>query len=104
MQRVARERPERVVFVLNKADRAPFFETMFREAWAGCCEAGPDAGGATTPPPSPVWVKAVATAPADAGRESPTTAARRVAVRVAERIERSGGRTSAAGAKASNSW
>jgi len=33
MQRVARERPEKVVFVLNKADRAPFFETMFRDKW-----------------------------------------------------------------------
>ena len=33
MQRVAREKPEKVVFVLNKADRAPFFEGMYREAW-----------------------------------------------------------------------
>ena len=33
MQRVAKERPEKVVFVLNKADRAPFFETMFRDKW-----------------------------------------------------------------------
>ena len=33
MQRVAKECPEKVVFVLNKADRAPFFETMFRDAW-----------------------------------------------------------------------
>ena len=33
MQRIARERPEKVVFVLNKADRAPFFEGMYREAW-----------------------------------------------------------------------
>ena len=33
MQRIARERPGKVVFVLNKADRAPFFETMFRDAW-----------------------------------------------------------------------
>ena len=33
MERVAREKPEKVVFVLNKADRAPFFETMFRDAW-----------------------------------------------------------------------
>ena len=33
MQRIAREKPEKVVFVLNKADRAPFFETMYREAW-----------------------------------------------------------------------
>ena len=34
MQRVAKEKPEKVVFVLNKADRAPFFETMYRDAWA----------------------------------------------------------------------
>ena len=33
MQRVAKERPEKVVFVLNKADRSPFYETMFRDAW-----------------------------------------------------------------------
>lgn len=33
MQRIAKEKPEKVVFVLNKADRAPFFETMYREAW-----------------------------------------------------------------------
>ena len=34
MQRIAREKPEKVVFVLNKADRSPFFETMYRDAWA----------------------------------------------------------------------
>ena len=34
MQRIAKERPEKVVFVLNQADRAPFFEGMYREAWA----------------------------------------------------------------------
>ena len=34
MQRIAKEKPEKVVFVLNKADRAPFFEGMYREAWA----------------------------------------------------------------------
>jgi len=34
MQRIAKEKPEKVVFVLNKADRAPFFESMYREAWA----------------------------------------------------------------------
>ena len=33
MQRIAKEKPEKVVFVLNKADRAPFFEGMYREAW-----------------------------------------------------------------------
>ena len=56
MQRVAKERPEKVVFVLNKADRAPFYETMFREAWE-------EAKGSA---PEPVWTKSVATAPGGA--------------------------------------
>ena len=34
MQRIAKEKPEKVVFVLNKADRAPFFAGMYRVAWA----------------------------------------------------------------------
>ena len=33
MSRVAKERAERVVFVLNKADRGVFFEDAFRECW-----------------------------------------------------------------------
>ena len=33
MCRVARERPEKVVFALNKCDRSPFYETMFRDLW-----------------------------------------------------------------------
>ena len=33
MQRVAKEKPEKVVFVLTKADKSPFFEKMFRDAW-----------------------------------------------------------------------
>jgi GTP-binding protein Era len=33
MRRVAREKTEKVVFVLNKADRKPFFETMFHDKW-----------------------------------------------------------------------
>ena len=33
MQRIAKEKPEKVVFVLNKADRAPFFESMYKSAW-----------------------------------------------------------------------
>ena len=37
MQRIAREKPEKVVFVLNKADKSPFFETMFRDAWKEAC-------------------------------------------------------------------
>ncbi len=36
MQRIAKERPERVLFVLNKADRAPFYESMYRDAWLEC--------------------------------------------------------------------
>ena len=52
MQRVAKERPEKVVFVLNKADKAPFFETMFRDAWAEAL-AQEDA-------PTPLWVKSIA--------------------------------------------
>ncbi len=54
LQRVAKERPAKVVFVLNKADRAPFFETMYRDAWtAARGEEGTDY--------EPVWVKAIAT-------------------------------------------
>ncbi len=33
MARVVKERHEKVVFALNKCDRSPFFETMFRDAW-----------------------------------------------------------------------
>ncbi len=54
MQRVAKERPEHLVFVLNKADRNPFYETMFRDAWA---EAKGDS------PVEPVWVKSISTTP-----------------------------------------
>lgn len=59
MQRIAGERPEKVVFVLNKADKAPFFETMFRDAWKACAEAASSA-------PEPVWVKSAASAPGGA--------------------------------------
>lgn len=40
MARVVRERPDRVVFALNKCDRSPFFETMFRDAWKEASSAG----------------------------------------------------------------
>ncbi len=64
MQRMAKERPERVVFVLNKADRSPFYETMFRDAWQ-------EARSTTEPenaelPIEPVWVKAIASTPGGA--------------------------------------
>ncbi|MBO6167523.1 MAG: GTPase Era [Kiritimatiellae bacterium] len=50
MQRVAKENPERTIFVLNKADKKPFFETEFRNAWT-------EAGGEG----QVVWTKCVAT-------------------------------------------
>ena len=52
MQRIARERPEKTVFVLNKADCSPFFEAEYRAAWA---EIPKEEGF------SPAWVKAIAT-------------------------------------------
>ena len=66
MQRVAKEKPEKVVFVLNKADRAPFFESMYRDAWeeAKGNVAGMETGGEGSVPqdgPTPVWVKCIAT-------------------------------------------
>ena len=66
MRRVAKEKPEKVVFVLNKADRAPFFESMYRDAWEeakvqGQGERRTDADSAVRLEPSPVWVKAIAT-------------------------------------------
>lgn len=59
MQRVAKEKPEKVVFVLNKADRNPFFETMFRDAWA-------EARGAEWDGVEPIWVKCIASTPGGA--------------------------------------
>jgi len=62
MQRIVRECPPKVVFVLNKADRSPFYETMFHDAWKECL-AGAQAAPSPvpTPVPEPVWVKAIAT-------------------------------------------
>jgi len=68
MMRVARERPEKLVFVLNKADCAPFFEKMFRDAWeeakAGVSADEETSGGAmedAASRPEPVWVKSIST-------------------------------------------
>ena len=71
MQRIAKERPEKVVFVLNKADKAPFYETMFREAWETASDEASD-GARTgemrqeTRMPDPVWVKSIASTPGGA--------------------------------------
>ena len=80
MQRIAKERPEKVVFVLNKADRSPFFETMYKSAWDEAqadsltvskfeslkVEGEPSSADVQTLKPSnpqtvPVWVKCIAT-------------------------------------------
>ena len=63
MQRIAKEKPEKVVFVLNKADRSPFFETMYRDAWEDARRETVDGESSVSSPKSltPVWVKAIAT-------------------------------------------
>ncbi|MBO6121234.1 MAG: GTPase Era [Kiritimatiellae bacterium] len=72
MQRIAKEKPEKVVFVLNKADKSPFFERMFRDAWKEACEMVDDGRDASPRrPQSPckgaptcsasVWVKSIST-------------------------------------------
>ena len=70
MQRIAKERPEKVVFVLNKADRSPFFEAMYRDAWKEAVEKV-EAGerververveGRVKDLSQPLWVKCIAT-------------------------------------------
>lgn len=84
MQRLAKERPEKIVFVLNKADKAPFYETMYRDAWketeensriaelshgrndecAG--ETQVDHSSIRNSTISPVWVKSIASTPGGA--------------------------------------
>lgn len=49
MRRVAKEAPEKVVFVLNKADRKPFYREMYLESWQ---EASADGSGV-----SPRWIE-----------------------------------------------
>ena len=57
MQRVAKEQPEKVVFVLNKADKAPFYESMYKDAWD-------EAKGESVV--SPLWTKSIASTPGGA--------------------------------------
>ena len=80
MQRVANENPDKVVFVLNKADRSPFREEEFKEAWEKTMEglerresfasspsspaspASPSSPASpASSPANPVWVKSIAT-------------------------------------------
>ena len=56
MQRIAKERPEKVVFVLNKADKNPFFEEEYHLAWSEASNLQPSTSNL-----QPVWVKAIST-------------------------------------------
>ncbi len=62
MSRVAKEKPAKLVFILNKADRNPFYEEAFKSAWeeslADVVAAYPDESGVVA---EPVWVKAIST-------------------------------------------
>ena len=71
MERVARECPEKVVFVLNKADKSPFYETMFRDAWEEARKKVEKVSEVAEPPEppkpplssaAPLWVKCIASA------------------------------------------
>jgi GTP-binding protein Era len=58
MRRVAKEAPVKCVFALNKCDRSPFYETMFRDLWREvAAERVAAAPEGAPPPPDPVWVK-----------------------------------------------
>lgn len=65
MQRVRREKPAKVLFVLNKADKAPFYENEFHAAWEETKELdAAETGAPASPQPEQTapmirWVKAV---------------------------------------------
>ena len=61
MQRVAKEKPEKVVFVLNKADKSPFFEKMFRDAWKEAVTGNGERGTGNGERVEPLWVKSIST-------------------------------------------
>ena len=68
MRRVAKERPEKCVFVLNKRDRSPFYETMFKDLWKEVAGEGrnslrPESVAASCDPPEPRWVSACGVKP-----------------------------------------
>ena len=76
MRRVAKEQPEKCVFALNKCDRSPFYETMFRDLWkevlgASCLVPGAElkhtdlseSNALSTKHQAPIWVKACGVKP-----------------------------------------
>ena len=68
MRRVAKEQPEKCVFALNKCDRSPFYETMFKDLWKEVAGEGrnslrPESVAASCDPPEPIWVTACGVKP-----------------------------------------
>ena len=66
--RVSKAHPEKVVFVLNKADKSPFFEDEYKSAWVEAqaeskSKAEVEQGIASTLDfdVSPVWIKSIST-------------------------------------------
>lgn len=58
MQRIAREGTQNVLFVLNKADKKPFFRSMFEDAWKESLSLRTvDADQSESTQSSPVWVE-----------------------------------------------
>ena len=67
MRRVAKESPEKCIFALNKCDRSPFYESMFRDLWKEVRadvqklqaeKTKKDAAPTEARPCEPVWVTA----------------------------------------------
>ena len=66
MSRVARERPEKCIFVLNKYDCTPFYETMFYDLWKDVSSRPALCAIPSTspnPPSPPTWIKACGVRP-----------------------------------------
>ena len=68
MRRVAKEQPEKCVFALNKCDRSPFYETMFRDLWNTVMRERDSVAIKCDPPArtashEPIWVKACGVRP-----------------------------------------
>ena len=67
MRRVAKECPEKCVFALNKCDRSPFYETMFRDLWKEIVVEGRNSlrpeSDVQTASHEPIWVKACGVKP-----------------------------------------
>ncbi|MBQ5530993.1 MAG: GTPase Era [Kiritimatiellae bacterium] len=66
MARVASEKPQKVLFVLNKSDRKPFFESMYKDAWNEALSNADSGDGNAEGAPDPVWTTAASNMPGGA--------------------------------------